>query len=153
VRQSLLRYTKKLGALALAGALGIVASATMVAAPAEAASGCAINYKIVAVSIKYKGCVQTIGAVRSVDVYGLRLNDHGSPVTVSYQFALRDLTSGTVSYGGTWFTQTWAAGSGTISNSETFGCVEGHTIRGLLHVKYKGVTGAWSESTSITCPW
>jgi len=138
---------------ALATALGALASATIIATPAKADSayGCATDYKIVSVSIKYKACAHDSGAGQ-MEVDGLRLNDHGSSVTVSYQFAFRDLTSGTVSYGGTWFTQTWPAGSGTISRSEHFGCIRGHAVRGLLHVKRNGVTGPWSESPVTTCP-
>jgi len=142
---------RKIGVLAIA--IGAAASTAMIATPAEAgsANACATDYKIVSVSIKYKACEHFTSTAGRVSVDGLRLNDHGSPVSVSYQYALRDTTSGSVTYGGTWFTQTWAAGSGSISNSEKFGCVRGNTVRGLLHVKVNGVTGSWSESPSFTC--
>ncbi|MBU2665225.1 hypothetical protein KOI35_17110 [Actinoplanes bogorensis] len=137
---------------ALAVAVGTVASTAMVnPAGAASVSGCAGAYKIVSVSIKYKGCQHVTSSAGQVLVDGARLNDHGSPVSVSYQFALRDSTAGSVTYGGTWFTQTWPTGSGMTNQSERFACIRGHSIRGLMHVKVNGSTGAWSESPTFTC--
>src|SRR5215813_2772143 len=59
VRQSSGSYRRKVFASLLA-VMGICAGLFVTATPAQAASLCAIDYKIVAVSIKYKGCARNI---------------------------------------------------------------------------------------------